>query len=269
MSCVSSKDVILCDPGFSYHPSERNIQPFSTLLAEKAGEVWYVLTVDSQHGGHPSSHPSIVLYHSRHKSQHSRRRKPNPVKEHNQIKGEGQSSEPRVLSANHTFELSLSSIYSSMTVELQEIIINSSGEKTGASTTSPTLRKPAANPQQGMADLAAPSVGATCATTACTSPLTITSLEAAAANAVTNDGVPQVVSQVVPVVHPEPVVAVPSVEAMLAPMANLGLNTFPHPPPLDEERNMRMMRTPPTEHDNRKLFVGGLPTDGKFCYVDS
>ena len=24
------------------------------------------------------------------------------------------------------------------------------------------------------------------------------------------------------------------------------------------------MRTPPTEHDNRKLFVGGLPTDGKF-----
>jgi len=22
-------------------------------------------------------------------------------------------------------------------------------------------------------------------------------------------------------------------------------------------------RTPPTEHDNRKLFVGGVPTDGK------
>lgn len=164
-----------------------------------------------------------------------------------------------------------------MTANLQQVIIASSCEKpnTATGTATSPLRKDASNPQQGMADPTASvsaNTAATVSNTACTSPLTITSLEAAAGvNAVrSNDGVPQVV---VPLAQrqqqPEPSVVVPTVEAMLtAPMAELGLNSRPPavfaPSSHMEEKKMRT-RTAPTEHDNRKLFVGGLPTDVVDC----
>lgn len=131
--------------------------------------------------------------------------------------------------------------------------------------------KDAPNPQQGMSDPAASVSAATAATvtnTACTSPLTITSLEAAAAAGTAaadkaNGSVPEIVSQVLPV----PIQAVPTVESVLAPMAGLGIDSAPPPaiaaPPLPIDDKKMRGRTPPTEHDNRKLFVGGLPTDGE------
>jgi len=170
--------------------------------------------------------------------------------------------------------------------------------------TSSPPRKPS-NPQQGMAgtsSLGAAAAAASSVTngTACTSPLTVTSLEAAAAAGTAaareaNDGgsctVPQVVSRVVPIPQQHPVVMVHKpqvvrmsdgnndVESMLSvPMAGLGLGSQPSmappasarridvappPPPTaaaEGEKKSRL-RTPPTEHDNRKLFVGGLPTD--------
>jgi RNA-binding protein Musashi len=60
------------------------------------------------------------------------------------------------------------------------------------------------------------------------------------------------------------------VDAMLSgPMANLGLTDPAAPQPVlapppaaqAEDKKLRYHRTPPTEHDCRKLFVGGLPTD--------
>lgn len=122
------------------------------------------------------------------------------------------------------------------------------------------------NPQQGMADgTNAAGGGVTSNNTACTSPLTVTSLEAAAA-ATATAGVPQVVSQVVPT-HSQPPQSKPAstVESMLG---KLSLNhpvqqqqpPVPHRPM--EDKKMRL-RTPPTERDCRKLFVGGLPTDGE------
>lgn len=182
-----------------------------------------------------------------------------------------------------------------MTADLQTGIIAAPGEKltsqhigvgvvrtnkeSSSSPTSPahnSSKIDVPNPQQGMADPSAASVSANTAATAnntaCTSPLTITSMEAAAAagaaaaaNA-TGNGVPQVVSQVVPVAQSEPSLAVPNVESMLvAPMAKIGLSAAPAVAPpaalpgFDDKKMSR--RTPPTEHDNRKLFVGGLPTD--------
>jgi len=148
-----------------------------------------------------------------------------------------------------------------MTADLKKVKTAPPGAKTSRSPTSPS-RKEASNPQQGMTDPAA----SVSANTACTSPLTVTSLEAAAAATAAANDVPEVVSQVVPAVstvQPEPVV--PTVEAMLAaPMAKLSLNrpqtAVIHSPVMMDDKKMRG-RTPPTEHDNRKLFVGGLPTD--------
>lgn len=161
-----------------------------------------------------------------------------------------------------------------MTIDLNQGIIAAPGEKyrlAPASTISPP-RKDAPNPQQGMADPATSlgaNTAATISNTACTSPLTVTSLEAAGAAgtaaASKATGIPQVVPQVVPVVpQPECIVPAIDVETMLSgPMAELGLDsahpaaTVLHLPRPAEEKK----RTPPTEHDNRKLFVGGLPTD--------
>lgn len=170
-----------------------------------------------------------------------------------------------------------------MTADLQQATIATYGhdEKPITSTTAPTSppRKDASNPQQGMSDPATGSIGATTAATVsntpCTSPLTVTSLEAAAAagTAAANNAncvVPAVVSQVM---------AVPaSVDGLLSTMAKLGLvsplppaasnnNAVGIPPPPPPMMEKMRLRTPPTEHDNRKLFVGGLPTDG--MYVDT
>mmetsp|Transcript_17901 Transcript_17901/g.38697 ORF Transcript_17901/g.38697 Transcript_17901/m.38697 type:complete len:466 (+) Transcript_17901:163-1560(+) len=143
-------------------------------------------------------------------------------------------------------------------LQLQQVIITAPGEKHQQVPTSPFKDVP--NPQQGMADPAASVSAATVATAtntaSCSSPLTVTSLEAAAAagTAAANkaNGVPQVVSS-------HGIVPVPELDSLSAPMANLGLYHM-QPPPLMEEKKM-CIRTPPTEHDNRKLFVGGLPTD--------
>jgi len=179
-----------------------------------------------------------------------------------------------------------------MTADFQPAIVAATGEKLTSqhvgvrvvrtnkesAPTSPsrTSKVDVPNPQQGMADPSAASVSANTAATAnntaCTSPLTITSMEAAAGPAAARgNGVPQVVSQVVPVALSEPSSVVPNnVESMLiAPMAKLGLIATPapaHGPPpslsgVDDKKMSR--RTAPTEHDNRKLFVGGLPTDGE------
>lgn len=128
------------------------------------------------------------------------------------------------------------------------------------------------NPQQGMADPAASVSAATVATAtntaSCSSPLTVTSLEAAAAagTAAANkaNGVPRIVSQVVPVPELDSL-------SLAAPMAKLGLYpdaVTPTPTHPTEEKKM-CIRTPPNEHDNRKLFVGGLPTDvTDFAFIE-
>ena len=179
--------------------------------------------------------------------------------------------------------------------QVQEVLIVPSSCQV-ANETSASPQKDAPNPQQGMADPA--SIGAntapTVSNTACTSPLTVTSLEAAA-NAAAADGVPDVVPTPTAGVGGGP--PVEKVEALLSsPMANLGLDdptTMPttaggssppaqppqaNPPALDNnaammggERNKgyyynnhnRYNRPLPTVHDNRKVFVGGLPTDGE------
>jgi len=212
--------------------------------------------------------------------------------------------------------------------------MTSTTEQQGIKT--PSSPRKIANPQQGMADPtttstanAVSSDGVSTATaptvsnTACTSPLTITSLEAtangtAAANKANNSttnannpapssgGVPTVVNQ------PNNMLAVPSVETMLSSgVSKLQLGehnqipSMPVPPP-QAQQLLPMMpvvlpspssinydndtaiancnaaerctslssspmplqkRTPPTEHDNRKLFVGGVPTDGKCMHI--
>ena len=219
--------------------------------------------------------------------------------------------------------------------------MTSTREQQGTKTPPSSPRK-IANPQQGMADPtttftsstannAVSSDGVSTATaptvsnTACTSPLTITSLEQATANgtaaankannntinnnnanlAPTSGGVPTVVNQ-----HNN-MLAVPSVETMLSsgvsklqlgdnnqipslpvPQAQQLLPMMPVVLPSSSSNNndnsldrastaianrsaaerrtslslstspMLQKRTPPTEHDNRKLFVGGIPTDG-------
>ena len=189
--------------------------------------------------------------------------------------------------------------------QVQEVLIVPSSSYQANETASASPRKDAPNPQQGMAD-PAQSIGAntapTVSNTACTSPLTVTSLEAAAAANAAAAGVPDVVPTPTAGVGGRP--PVEKVEALLSsPMANLGLDdpvgsttmmpttagvgssppTQPpqaNPPPLDsnaammgggEMRNKgyynnnhnRYNRPLPTVHDNRKVFVGGLPTDGE------
>jgi len=215
--------------------------------------------------------------------------------------------------------------------------MTSTREQQGTKTPPSSPRK-IANPQQGMADptttstanAAVSSDGVSTATaptvsnTACTSPLTITSLElqatangTAAANKANNSttinnatnpaepssgGVPTVVNQ------PNNMLAVPSVETMLSSGVSklqLGDNNqipsmpvpqaqaqqllpmmpvvLPSPSSINYDNDTAIAnrnaaerrtslssspmplqkRTPPTEHDNRKLFVGGVPTDGK------
>jgi len=201
----------------------------------------------------------------------------------------------------------------------------------------PSSPRKIANPQQGMADPTTTSSSAnavvssdgvststapTVSNTACTSPLTITSLEQATANGTaaankannsttinnatnpaepSSGGVPTIVNQ------PNNMLAVPSVETMLSSgVSKLQLgehNQIPSMPPVPQVQQLLPMmpvvlpspsssnnndttaianrnaaerrtslssspmplqkRTPPTEHDNRKLFVGGVPTDGK------
>ena len=220
--------------------------------------------------------------------------------------------------------------------------MTSTKEQQQGTKTPPSSPRKIANPQQGMADptttftsstannAVVSSDGVSTATaptvsnTACTSPLTITSLEQATANgtaaankannntinnnnanpAPTSGGVPTVVNQ-----HNN-MLAVPSVETMLSsgvsklqlgdnnqipsmpvPQAQQLLPMMPVvlPSPSSSNNNdnsldrastaianrnaaerrtslstspMLQKRTPPTEHDNRKLFVGGIPTDG-------
>jgi RNA recognition motif-containing protein len=137
---------------------------------------------------------------------------------------------------------------------------------------------------------------ATATNTACTSPLTVSSLEAAAAagtaaagradndppgsggggggGGVGGGGVPQVVSGVVD----DPDHPASAREAASSAMAMLRLrdddeyeSSHPYPSSssaaaaaaatAEEKFKMRHQRTPPTEFDRRKLFVGGLPTD--------
>lgn len=165
-----------------------------------------------------------------------------------------------------------------MTADLQQAVINA---KAGAELTSQGLptsppRKELPNPQQGMADpsasVSANTTGAATSNTACTSPLTVTSLEAAAvATAASNASirVPQVVSQVVPGLPQPPQskpAAAPTVESMLDKLslshpAQPSAAAVAHRLPVQMEDKKMRIRTPPTEHDNRKLFVGGLPTD--------
>lgn len=112
------------------------------------------------------------------------------------------------------------------------------------------------NPQQGMFDprfLAAGSADPT--TPAACSPLTISSAleqqqqQATAAPVVSADGIPGV---------PVAVVGGPFMDT-----------SPPDPPsttasPSPNAEDKRWKRTPPTEFDSRKLFVGGLPSNGKF-----
>jgi len=129
-------------------------------------------------------------------------------------------------------------------------------------------QQPATPPRKGM-----PTSDATAATatnTACTSPLTVSSLEAAAAagtaaagradndppgsggggggGGVGGGGVPQRDDDEYESSHPYP----SSSSAAAAAAATA-----------EEKFKMRHQRTPPTEFDRRKLFVGGLPTDGE------
>ena len=158
--------------------------------------------------------------------------------------------------------------------QVQEVLIVPSCSD-AADVVSSSPRKDAPNPQQGMADPAAASTN-----TACTSPLTVTSLEAAAAANAAGGADPSSSSAVGGEGTP-----VEKVEAMLSsPMANLGLEDpsspearleLPAPavnsPALDDgektsynnHHQQHYHRPLPTVHDNRKLFVGGLPTDGE------
>jgi hypothetical protein len=98
--------------------------------------------------------------------------------------------------------------------------------------------------------------------TACTSPLTITSLEAAAATASTSASASTVKSNN----NTSWVPQVVSSRAVLSRGAGMGgIGIVSEASGIMEDGISRKVhhRTPPTEHDNRKLFVGGLPTDGE------
>jgi hypothetical protein len=142
---------------------------------------------------------------------------------------------------------------------------------------------------------------ATATNTACTSPLTVTSLEAAAVGGTVpavgespsivppghrnaggggrrsvsggggggGGGVPQVVSSMT-VVHrqqgqqqgPPAAPCDNRMHAVQSAMDGLGIEDYDGPSyHYSDERYKARNRTPPTEHDNRKLFIGGLPTD--------
>lgn len=174
---------------------------------------------------------------------------------------------------------------------------------------SPTRGQGMADPQATSSGVSAAGTAPTVSNTACTSPLTITSLEQAtaagkAAANNSNKGVPAVVNGTTHLPQqpglPELPSGVQTVDNMLVgPLAKLGLvaselrqeasvpqavhptqdilkpamvyaNTLPPPPPQYKHYhgtdNIKS-RTPPTEHDSRKLFIGGLPadvTDGQF-----
>lgn len=100
--------------------------------------------------------------------------------------------------------------------------------------------------------------------TACTSPLTITSLEAAAATASTSASASTVKSNNNTSWVPQ-VVSSRAVLSRGAGMGGIGIVSEASGAGIMEEGIPRKVhhRTPPTEHDNRKLFVGGLPTDGE------
>ena len=122
----------------------------------------------------------------------------------------------------------------------------------------------ASNPQQGMADQRVLTAGTASGTItkgptpplAPCSPLTISSAleqQQPAANnpAVVADGVAPVGG------IPVAVVGVPFMEAPTAAA------------PVSSTDERRWKRTPPTESDSRKLFVGGLPTNGKLLAITS
>ena len=131
--------------------------------------------------------------------------------------------------------------------------------------------------------------------TACTSPLTVTSLEQQAAGLRPPVAVVEQPSHV-PVPQPPALGTGPEggADGLIRGMAAMGLgHALPQPLPGPALPNMAALpppksqgngqhdvwgqqgrpnkhhhivgpaRTPPTEHDNRKLFVGGLPTDGE------
>jgi len=96
--------------------------------------------------------------------------------------------------------------------------------------------------------------------TACTSPLTITSLEAAAATASTSASATTVKSNNNTSWVPQ-VVSSRAVLSRGAGMGGIGIGSEASGIMEDGISRKVHHRTPPTEHDNRKLFVGGLPTD--------
>jgi len=98
--------------------------------------------------------------------------------------------------------------------------------------------------------------------TACTSPLTITSLEAAAATASTSASASTVKSNNNTSWVPK-LVSSRAVLSRGAGMGGIGIGSEASGAGVMEDGISRKVhhRTPPTEHDNRKLFVGGLPTD--------
>jgi len=70
--------------------------------------------------------------------------------------------------------------------------------------------------------------------------------------------------------QPAPTAATPTAMAANVPVAVVGGPLMEAPPPSAAATNIvpspeekRWKRTPPTEFDSRKLFVGGLPTNGK------
>lgn len=119
----------------------------------------------------------------------------------------------------------------------------------------------ASNPQQGMADQRDPAAGtASGPPLAPCSPLTISSAleqqQTTAANNTAAVGADAVPAEGVPMA----VVGGPFMEA---PPPGVPGNAAPVP----SAGERKWKRTPPTESDPRKLFVGGLPTNGKLFAV--
>jgi hypothetical protein len=113
--------------------------------------------------------------------------------------------------------------------------------------------------------------------TACTSPLTITSLEqAAAAAAVTTSSSASTTTNNNLSSSSNNPTWVPQVVSSRGACYNISMPSSGGASSSEKQRRTSDMivvgdyngrkacqRTPPTEHDNRKLFVGGLPTDGE------
>lgn len=119
----------------------------------------------------------------------------------------------------------------------------------------------ASNPQQGMADHRVPAAGTVSAPPlAPCSPLTISSaLEQQQTTAANNTEAADVV---VPAEGGVPM-AVVGGPFMEAPLPDVPASAAPVP----SAGERKWKRTPPTESDPRKLFVGGLPTNGKLFAV--